>query len=402
MKILITGAAGFVGKNLIAQLENIRDGKEKSSPLTDALVSQGKCAADIAILCCVRGTSDEELEGYCREADFIVHLAGVNRTQTESDFMEGNAGFTEKLLSFLEKHGNKAPLLLSSTIHATADTPYGRSKMAGEELVRAYGQRTGAPVLIYRLTNLFGKWCRPNYNSVVATFCHNIARGLDITVNDPNVVLTMTYIDDLVEELVRALAGQPTPATAPEAAGLYCVPVNHSVKLGDIAELLYQFREMRTNLQVPKMDEPFQSKLYATYLSHLPPESFSYPLKENRDHRGSFTEIIRTPDRGQFSVNVTKPGILKGNHWHHSKNEKFLVVSGEGMVEMRKLGTDENGKPHPIIRFEVSGTHMDVVEMIPGYTHNLINMSDTEDLVTLMWASEAFDPNRPDTYFEPV
>ncbi|MBR3705863.1 MAG: NAD-dependent epimerase/dehydratase family protein [Firmicutes bacterium] len=395
MKILVTGAAGFVGQNLIAQLENIRDGREKTSPLTSP--------EELEILACSRRTSKAEFEEYCRKADFVVHLAGVNRTPDDSQFMAGNAGFTDQLLSHLEKNNSKAPVLYASSIHASSDTLYGRSKKAGEALIREYGRRTGAPVYIYRLTNLFGKWCRPNYNSVVATFCHNIARDLNITVNDPEVVLTLTYIDDVVDEIIRAAAGQPTQAGgSAEGEELYCVPVTYQVKLGRIAQLLCQFRYMRDTLQVPKLDDPFEKKLYSTYLSHLPEEAFSYRLKPNTDQRGSFTEIIRTPDRGQVSVNISKPGITKGNHWHHTKNEKFLVVSGHGLIQLRKLGTDAAGNPHRIVEFEVRGEDMEVVEMIPGYTHNIINLSETEDLVTLMWANEAFDPARPDTYFEPV
>ncbi len=398
MKILITGAAGFVGKNLIAHLETIRDGKNRTSPLTESGVLADP--SKLEILACTRSTSKAELEQFCGEADFVVHLAAVNRTTDESQFMKGNADFTDELLSLLEQKGNKAPILLSSSIHAAADTPYGRSKLAGENLVLEYGRRTGVKVLVYRFTNLFGKWCRPNYNSVVATFCHNIARGLDITINDPNVVLPLTYIDDVVEEIVRALAGQPTPAEGME--GQYMVPVTHHVRLGDIAEMLQRFRGMQGSLEVPKLDDPFEKKLHATYLSHMAPENFCYSLKQNVDSRGSFTEFIRTSDRGQVSVNVSKPGITKGNHWHHTKNEKFLVVSGHGLMELRQLGTDEEGNPYPVHRFEVRGSDLTVVEMIPGYTHNIINLSETEDLVTIMWANEAFDPQRPDTYFEPV
>lgn len=382
MNILVTGAAGFVGKNLIAQLENLRE------------------KLDIEILRCTRETSEVELEKYCQEADFVVHLAGVNRTNDESQFMAGNADFAEKMLSMLEKAGNFCPVLLASSIHASTETPYGKSKKAGEDFVRAYGQRTGAKVLIYRFTNLFGKWCRPNYNSVVATFCHNIANGLDIKVNDPEVVLTLTYIDDVVDEIIRAIEGIPTPIE--QEPGFYQVPVQHKVKLGTIAQLLRSFSEMRHSLEVPKLDDGFEKKLYSTYLTYLPERDFKYPLKMNVDARGSFTEILRTPDRGQFSVNISKPGITKGNHWHHTKNEKFLVVSGKARIELRKLGMDEAGQPYPVVSFEVSGDKLEVVEMIPGYTHNIINVSETDDLVTFMWANEAFNPDKPDTYFEPV
>lgn len=385
MKILVTGAAGFVGKNLIAQLENIRDGREKNSPLS------GHNPENIEILACDIDTTQEELDKFCKEADFVVHLAGVNRPKDESEFMKGNADFTSQLLSLLEKHGNKATILLSSSIQAALDNPYGRSKKAGEEILKEYGKKTGAKVLIYRFTNLFGKWCRPNYNSVVATFCNNIANDLDITINDPEVTLNLSYIDDVVEELVKAIAGEPTGQI-----------LAHQVKLGDIARLLYEFKEMRNNLQVPKLDDPFQKKLYSTYLSYLPAQSFKYKLKPNVDNRGSFTEIIRTADRGQFSVNISKPGITKGNHWHHTKNEKFLVVSGHGLIELRRVGLDEEGNPYPKVSFEVRGEDLEVIEMIPGYTHNIINLSDTDDLITFMWANEAFDPNKPDTYFEEV
>lgn len=390
MKILITGAGGFVGKNLVCQLENIRSGKEQQSPLSKELTI---FKFDI-------GTSDETLEKFCRDADFVVHLAGVNRPKNEEEFMKGNADFTAKLLGLLEKYNNKATVLLSSSIHAASDNPYGRSKKAGEDILRAYGERTGAEVLIYRFTNLFGKWSRPNYNSVVATFCNNVTNDLPITVNDPEVVLNLAYIDDVVAEIISAMAGNPSKSNPED--DYYSVPVSHQVKLGQIAELLYQFKEMRNNLQVPQLDDPFQKKLYSTYLSYLPEEAFSYKLKPNVDARGSFTEIIRTADRGQFSVNISKPGITKGNHWHHTKNEKFLVVSGHGLIEQRRVGTDSQGNPYPVISFEVKGGDMTVVEMIPGYTHNIINLSETEDLVTIMWANESFDPGRPDTYFEEV
>ena len=404
MKILVTGAAGFVGKNLIAQLENINSGKEKNSPLNHILQSAGQQLATdagqqpLTIFKCDLGTTEEELDGYCKEADFIVHLAGVNRPKDESEFMKGNADFTSQLLGLLEKHNNKATILLSSSIQAELDNPYGRSKKAGEEILLEYSKRTGAKVLIYRFTNLFGKWCRPNYNSVVATFCNNIANGLDITINDPSVTLNLCYIDDVVEELIRAIVGQQTE----KEDGFCHVSVVHQVKLGEIAELLYGFKEMRNNLEVPKLDEPFQKKLYSTYLSYLPVDSFRYKLKPNVDNRGSFTEIIRTADRGQFSVNISKPGITKGNHWHHTKNEKFLVVSGHGLIELRRVGLDEEGKPYPKVSFEVRGEDLEVIEMIPGYTHNIINLSETEDLVTFMWANEAFDQSKPDTYFEIV
>lgn len=395
MNILVTGAAGFVGKNLIAQLENIRDGREKTSPLSK----------ELTIFSCNRKTSKEELEQFCKEADFVIHLAGVNRPKDEREFMEGNADFLEQILSILKKHQNKATVLLASSIQASLDNPYGRSKKAGEEILKEYGKCTGANVFIYRFTNLFGKWCKPNYNSVVATFCNNIANNFDITINDPDVTLNLTYIDDVVEEIINALAGKPNfdKELNNDGETVYCkVPVSHQVKLGEIAKLLYEYKEMRNTLQVPKLDNPFEKALYSTYLSYLPAESFKYKLKSNVDDRGSFTEIIRTVDRGQFSVNISKPGITKGNHWHHTKNEKFLVVSGHGLIELRKIGVDENNNPYPVVSFEVRGEELEVIEMIPGYTHNIINLSETEDLVTFMWANESFDPNRPDTYFEIV
>ena len=305
--------------------------------------------------------------------------------------MKGNFGFASLLLDTLKKCGNACPVMISSSTQAALDNPYGESKRAGEELLFEYGRETGAKVLVYRFPNVFGKWCRPNYNSAVATFCHNIAHGLPIRVNDPSVVMHLVYIDDVVDELIGALSGDE------HRAGAFCeVPVVHEITLGGIVDLLYSFRDMQQDLEVPDLGDAFTKKLYSTYLSYLPKERFCYPLKMNVDNRGSFTEIIRTPDRGQFSVNISKPGITKGEHWHHTKNEKFVVVSGHGLVQLRKIGTDE------VINFEVSGEKMEVVEMIPGYTHNIINLSDTEDLVTVMWANEAFNPERPDTYFEPV
>ena len=315
----------------------------------------------------------------------------MNRPEDPSEFMKGNFGFASLLLDTLKKCGNSCPVMISSSTQAALDNPYGESKRAGEELLFEYGRETGAKVLVYRFPNVFGKWCRPNYNSAVATFCHNIAHGLPIRVNDPSVVMHLVYIDDVVDELIGALSGDE------HRAGAFCeVPVVHEITLGGIVDLLYSFRDMQQDLEVPDLGDAFAKKLYSTYLSYLPKERFCYPLKMNVDNRGSFTEIIRTVDRGQFSVNISKPGITKGEHWHHTKNEKFVVVSGHGLVQLRKIGTDE------VINFEVSGEKMEVVEMIPGYTHNIINLSDTEDLVTFMWANEAFNPERPDTYFEPV
>ena len=381
MKILVTGAKGFVGRNLCAQLRNIRDGKAR---WYEGVAVEEVYEYDV-------DNSPEELEAWCRDADFVFNLAGVNRPKDPAEFMAGNFGFASTLLETLRRHGNRCPVMVSSSIQAALDNPYGESKRAGEELMFGYGRETGARVLVYRFPNVFGKWCRPNYNSAVATFCNNIANGLPITVNDPDVVLNLVYIDDVVDELIGALAGRE------HRRGEFCeVPVTHTVRLGDIVDLLHSFKEMRENLQVPDLGDAFTRKLYSTYLSYLPAEGFRYPLKMNVDGRGSFTEIIRTPDRGQFSVNVSKPRITKGEHWHHTKNEKFVVVSGHGLIQLRKIGTDE------VINFEVSGEKIKVVEMIPGYTHNIVNLSETEDLVTFMWANEVFDPERPDTYYEEV
>lgn len=381
MNILVTGAKGFVGRNLCAQLRNIRDGKARQ---------YGDLSVGEIWEYDVENTA-EELDAWCRGADFVFNLAGVNRPQDPAEFMKGNFGFASELLGALKRHGNTCPVMISSSTQAALDNAYGESKRAGEELMFSYSRETGAKVLVYRFPNVFGKWCRPNYNSAVATFCHNIAHGLPIQVNDPSVVMRLVYIDNVVEELIAALSG------GEHRRGGYCeVPVAHEITLGCIADLLYSFRDMRENLEVPNLGDAFTKKLYSTYLSYLPAEKFSYPLKMNRDARGSFTEIIRTADRGQFSVNVSKPGITKGQHWHHTKNEKFVVVSGHGLIELRKIGTGEKTS------FEVSGERMEVVEMIPGYTHKIVNLSETEDLVTVMWANEAFDPGHPDTYFEEV
>ena len=382
MNILVTGANGFVGRNLVSQLENIASGKARNYAIA---------GEELHVLCYDVDSNPAVLEEYCRRADFVFNLAGVNRPEDPSEFMKGNFGFASLLLDTLKKCGNSCPVMISSSTQAALDNPYGESKRAGEELLFEYGRETGAKVLVYRFPNVFGKWCRPNYNSAVATFCNNIANGLPIRVNDPSVVMHLVYIDDVVDELIGALSGDE------HRAGAFCeVPVVHEITLGGIVELLYSFRDMQQDLEVPDLGDAFTKKLYSTYLSYLPKERFCYPLKMNVDNRGSFTEIIRTPDRGQFSVNISKPGITKGEHWHHTKNEKFVVVSGHGLVQLRKIGTDE------VINFEVSGEKIEVVEMIPGYTHNIINLSDTEDLVTFMWANEAFNPERPDTYFEPV
>lgn len=382
MKILITGAKGFVGKNLVEALKNVRDGKDKTRNLTD----------DITIFEYDIDTDPTLLDTYTKECDFVFHLAGVNRPKDEKEFMEGNFGFTSILLDNLKKNENKSPILITSSIQAALDNPYGISKKAGEDLIFEYGKENDVKTFVYRLPNVFGKWCRPNYNSAVATFCHNIAHDLPITVNDRSHMMTLVYIDDVVDELINALGDTEN------REGDYCkVPVEHKITLGEIADLLYSFKESRTNLSVPDMTEgSFSKKLYSTYLSYLDMNDFSYKLKMNTDARGSFTEIIRTIDRGQMSVNISKPGITKGQHWHNTKNEKFVVVKGHGLIQLRRIGSDE------IVNYEVSGDEITVVDMIPGYTHNIINLSETEDLVTLMWCNECFNPKKPDTYFEEV
>ena len=381
MNILVTGAKGFVGRNLVSQLHNIQSGKAKNyGVFSDMQVFEYDVDSDPC-----------ELDVYCKRADFVFNLAGVNRPKDQAEFMQGNFGFASALLDTLKKYNNSCPVMISSSTHAALDNPYGESKRAGENLLFDYARETGARVLVYRFPNVFGKWCRPNYNSAVATFCNNIAHNLPIQVNDPSVMLHLVYVDDVVDELIAALSGNE------HREGDYCVvPIVHTVTLGKIVDLLYSFREMSGNLQVPDLGDPFTKKLYSTYLSYFPKDKFSYPLKMNVDSRGSFTEIIRTPDRGQFSVNISKPGITKGQHWHHTKNEKFVVVSGHGLIQLRKIGTDE------VLNYEVNGDKIEVVEMIPGYTHNIINLSDTEDLVTFMWCNECFDPARPDTFFEEV
>ena len=398
MNILITGAAGFVGKNLTEALKAIRDGKDKTHPVI---------TVDELYLYDIDSPADL-LDEACRKADFVFHLAGVNRPQTPEEFMQGNFGFTSTLLDTLKSHKNTCPVMISSSIQATCigryDSEYGRSKKAGEELVFAYGEQTGAKVLVYRFPNLFGKWCRPNYNSAVATFCHNIANGLPITVNDPSIQLELLYIDDLITEMLAALEGKEHHCTFDgvdtvlQESGRYCAaPITHKVTLGEIVELLEHFKEQPQTLLMPAIPTgSFAKKLYSTYLSYLPKEKASFPLKMNVDARGSFTELLKTESCGQFSVNISKPGITKGQHWHHTKWEFFIVVSGRALIQQRKLGTDE------VWNFEVSGDKLEAVQMLPGYTHNIINLSDTQDLVTVMWANEAFDPNRPDTFFEPV
>mgnify|MGYP005760966399 FL=1 len=406
MKILVTGAKGFVGKNLVASLKNIRDGKDRVHRIRGLEEPSGLVVYEYDI-----DSKPEELDAYCSDADFVFNLAGVNRPKDPEEFMKGNFGFGSLLLDTLEKHGNKAPVMLSSSIQASlegryAGSEYGKSKLAGEELFRQYSRETGAKVLIYRFPNLFGKWCRPNYNSAVATFSNNIANDLPIQVNDRSTELELLYIDDLIEEMLLALNGEEHRCVQKTAEGTekeFCIcPVTFHVTLGQIVDLLYSFKESRKDLSVPDMSDGFTKRLYANYLSYLPADGFSYKLKMNRDDRGSFTEILRTADRGQVSVNISKPGITKGQHWHHTKNEKFVVVSGRGLIQLRKIGVDENGEPYPVVDYEVSGDEITVVDMIPGYTHNIINLSDTEDLVTVMWANEPFDPEHPDTFGEPV
>lgn len=383
MNILVTGARGFVGRNLCAQLKNIRDGKARW--YGDLQVGE-VYEYDI-------DSTPEELDRYCRDCDFVFNLAGVNRPKDPKEFMTGNFGFATTLLNTLKKHGNTCPVMISSSIQAALNNPYGESKRAGEELMFDYGHETGAKVLVYRFPNLFGKWCRPNYNSAVATFCNNIAHDLPITVNDPSVILHLVYIDDLVDELIAALSGHE------HRVGDYCkVPVEHEESLGRIVELIRSFRASRETLEVPYLAEgSFEKKLYSTYLSYLPEDQFSYPLTMHCDQRGSFTEFLRTPERGQVSVNISRPGITKGQHWHHSKNEKFLVVSGRGVISFRNMR--EPGSP--VIECPVSADKLEVVDTPTGYTHSIVNLGET-DMVTLIWCNECFDPGHADTYAEEV
>lgn len=395
---MVTGARGFVGKNLCASLRNIREGKDRTRP---ALKIEEVFEYDVE-------SRAEDLDRYCAECDFVFNLAGVNRPKDQSEFMQGNFGFASLLLDTLRKHANTCPVMLSSSIQATCigryDGEYGRSKKAGEELMFEYGKETGAKVLVYRFPNLFGKWCRPNYNSAVATFCNNIANDLPIQVNDPSVELELLYIDDLVTEMLDALEDREHRCefegteTVPTESGRYCaVPTTHKAKLGEIVELLESFKRQPQTLLMPEIPSgSFAKKLYSTYLSYLPKEKTIFPLKMNCDERGSFTELLKTAKCGQFSVNISKPNIIKGQHWHHSKWEFFIVVAGKGLIQQRKIGTEE------VIEFEVSGEKIEAVHMLPGYTHNIINLSETEDLVTLMWANEQFDPAHPDTFFEKV
>ena len=399
MKILVTGAKGFVGKNLCAELKNIRDGK-------------AKCWGDVVVEEVYEydlGNTQEELDEWCSKCDFVFNLAGVNRPKDTSEFMEGNFGFASTLLDMLKKHKNTCPVMLSSSQQASltgrfGNSEYGRSKKAGEDLFLDYGKETDAKVLVYRFPNLFGKWCRPNYNSAVATFCNNIANDLPIQVNDPSVELELLYIDDLVAEMIACLKGEEHHCefegldVLPNQDGRYCYcPVTHKVLLGEIVDLLHKFAEQPKNLTIPEIpNNSFAKKLYSTYLSYLPKEKVAFPLKMNVDQRGSFTEMIHTEKCGQVSINISKPGITKGQHWHHTKWEFFIVVAGHGLIQERRIDSDE------VIEFEVSGDNIQCIHMLPGYTHNIINLSDTENLVTVMYCNEVFDPTRPDTYFDPV
>ncbi len=399
MKILVTGSAGFVGKNLVASLKNLRDGKDRTRP---ELKVDDIFEYDV-------DTDPSLLDGFCSEADFVFNLAGVNRPKDAAEFMQGNFGFASTLLSALKKHGNACPVMLSSSIQAAligryAGSEYGKSKLAGEELFFDYARETGARVLVYRFPNLFGKWCRPNYNSAVATFCSNIANGLPITVSDRSVELELLYIDDLVCEMLDALEGREHRCefdgvnTVLISDGRYCAsPVTHRATLGEIVDLLEKFRSQPKTLVVPEIPAgSFEKKLYSTYLSYLPADKVAFPLKMNIDARGSFTELLKTERCGQFSVNISKPGVTKGQHWHNSKWEFFIVVSGHGLIQERKIDGGE------VLNFEVSGDKIEAVHMLPGYTHNIINLSDTQDLVTVMWANEQFDPEHPDTFSEAV
>ena len=399
MNILITGAAGFVGKNLTAALKCLQNGTDRTRP--------GLSIGELYLY--DLDSSASLLEEACEKADFVFNLAGVNRPKEQEEFMRGNFGFASTLLDTLKRHKNTCPVMLSSSIQATlvgryADGEYGKSKKAGEELFFRYGEETGAKVLVYRFPNLFGKWCRPNYNSVVATFCHNYAHDLPITVSDPSVALEMLYIDDLVAEMLDALEGKEHRCefdgveTVFTETGRYCAaPVTHRVTLGQIVSLLDSFKAQPQTLLMPEIPNgSFAKKLYSTYLSYLPKEKAAFSLKMNEDARGSFTELLKTANCGQFSVNISKPGVTKGQHWHHTKWEFFIVVSGHGLIQQRKIGTEE------VLNFEVSGEKIQAVHMLPGYTHNIINLSQTENLVTLMWANECFDPQRPDTFYEVV
>lgn len=407
MKVLVTGANGFVGRNLCEALRNIAEGKDRRGKYQSLL--------PLTVYEYDRNGTQEELSSYCSAADFVFNLAGINRPKDPSEFMKGNMEFGETLLSLLEHHGNKCPVMLSSSVQASlegryAGSPYGKSKLAGEELLFDYEERTGAKAMVYRFPNLYGKWCRPRYNSAVATFCDAIANDREFQVNDPSVELELLYIDDLVTAMLDALVGDVRRCRyagaecVPAEDGRYCyAPGAQKASLGEIVGLLKGFRDARETLAVPNLgDGSFSKKLYSTFLSYYEPGRFAYSLKPNVDARGSFTEFLRTPDRGQISVNVSKPGITKGNHWHMSKWEKFLVISGTAKIKLRKVGADQEGNPYPVDEYVVTGGDMRVVEMIPGYTHSITNLSDDEDLVTVMWANEPFDPENPDTYYDLV
>ena len=407
MKVLVTGANRFVGRNLCEALRNIAEGKDRRGKYQSLL--------PLTVYEYDRNGTQEELSFYCSAADFVFNLAGINRPKDPSEFMKGNMEFGEMLLSLLEHHGNKCPVMLSSSVQASlegryAGSPYGESKLAGEELLFDYEERTGAKAMVYRFPNLYGKWCRPRYNSAVATFCDAIANDREFQVNDPSVELELLYIDDLVTAMLDALVGDVRRCRyagaecVPAEDGRYCyAPGAQKASLGEIVGLLKGFRDARETLAVPNLgDGSFSKKLYSTFLSYYEPGRFAYSLKPNVDARGSFTEFLRTPDRGQISVNVSKPGITKGNHWHMSKWEKFLVVSGTAKIKLRKVGADQEGNPYPVDEYVVTGGDMRVVEMIPGYTHSITNLSDDEDLVTVMWANEPFDPENPDTYYDLV
>ncbi len=399
MNILVTGAKGFVGKNLCAALHNLKDGKDKTRP---ALTIDAVYEYDI-------DSNPADLDGYCKQADFVFNLAGVNRPQNQEEFMQGNFGFASTLLDALKRHGNTCPVMLSSSVQATligryGEGEYGKSKKAGEELFFRYESEGGGQVCVYRFPNLFGKWCRPNYNSAVATFCNNIANDLPITVSDRAVELELLYIDDLVEEMLDLLEGkghrchyEGLTSVADDEGRYYFVPTTHRASLGEIVDLLHTFREQSQTLVIPEIPQgSFAKKLYSTYLSYLPKEAVAFDLKTNEDERGSFTELLKTVNCGQVSINISKPGITKGQHWHHTKWEFFIVVAGHGLIQQRKIGTDE------VLNFEVGGEKIQAVHMLPGYTHNIINLSNTENLVTVMWANEQFNPEKPDTFFEKV
>lgn len=398
MNILVTGAQGFVGKNLVSNLRNLAEGRDRTRSIAIGEIYEYDLDTDPALLA-----------EYCRKADFVFHLAGVNRPKEPREFMEGNFGFSSALLHKLKAQGNRCPVMLASSVQAAltgryADSDYGRSKLAGEELFFAYGEETGATVLVYRFPNLFGKWCRPNYNSAVATFCHNVARGLPLTIHDRTTELELLYIDDLIGALLDALEGRPQRcdyeglSPLPSETGRYCyAPVTHRATLGQIADLLQRFHAQPRTLLLPEIPAgSFEKKLYSAYLSYLPAEAARFPLRMNADGRGSFTELLKTESCGQVSVNIAKPGVVKGEHWHNSKWELFIVVSGRGRIRQRRIGSDE------VLEFFVSGERIEAVHMLPGYTHSIENLSKTEDLITVMWANEPFDPQRPDTFFEKV